>query len=135
MNTYIALIIVGTVLLIVSFAFTKDSIYLIRHGEKTISTITRVEEVANSKNHSSYYILSFTTINGKEKEFECHFPAALPTTYLGGEVPIVYDPHNPSDIKILTYFGAFAPAIIIGAFAAGFLFIGIGYFAAQIVLK
>jgi hypothetical protein len=135
MSPYAIFILIGTILVILSYAFTKDTIYLIRHGEKTTATITRIEEVDFDDTPSYSRILSFTTIDGKNKEYKCNYESILPTTSVGGEVPVVYDPHNPSEMKVLTYLGAFAPAIIMGTIAAGFLFLGIGYFVAQTILR
>jgi hypothetical protein len=135
MSPYAIFILIGTILAILSYAFIKDTIYLIRHGEKTTATITRIEEVDSSDGPSYYRVLSFTTIDGKNIEYTCHYESSLPTTSLGGEVPIVYDPHNPSEVKVLTYLGAFTPPIVMGTIAAGLLFLGIGYFVAQTVLR
>lgn len=135
MSTYGIFILIGTILVILSCAFSKDSIHLIRHGEKTIATISRIEQVDTYEGPSYHRFLSFTTIDGKSKEYACHSEFAMPTTSLGGEIPIVYNPHNPSEYKVFTYFGVFTPAIVMGTIAVALLFVGVGYYVAQIVLR
>ena len=80
-------------------------------------------------------IFHFTTNKGQEVNYRYGISSSPPGWKVGDHEKVLYDPYNPEDAKVITYFGLFAPTIILLAIAMPLLIIGGGYYVAMPYLR
>lgn len=125
----------GIILLVVSLAIFRGSLAFIKNSNKTIGTVAKLERIDDGETITYKPIFKFKTHTNQECVYR-HISSSSPANwYVGEEATIVYDPVNPSNARLLTYFGAFSWTIILMAIAMPLIVIGGGYYAAQPFLK
>lgn len=126
---------VGIILVVLSFYFLKQSLHFIKSSEKASGTVIGLERVPGSDGDTYKAIFKFRTYNNKEviyREKSSSSPAAWS---VGEDARFAYQRDDPSNAKLLTYFGSFGWTVILLAIAMPLLVIGGGYFIAQPILK
>ncbi len=132
---YSITLVVGIILIVFAIILLNRSLSFLRNSERTIATVIELER-NNAFDGDTYNpIFKFKTSLGKEVIYK-HFVSSSPATwYIGETATVVYDPGDPSDAKLLTYFGAFSWTIVLMAIAMPLIVIGGGYFLSQSFLK
>jgi hypothetical protein len=133
---YSILLASGVILLAISLFKFGESLAFIRKSERAIGTVIELEEREDGEGNRSYKpIFKFKT--SANQEITCLSPVSSspPAWKIGEEAIIAYNPANPSQAKVLTYFGAFLWTIVFMAIAMPLIVVGGGYFVAQILLK
>ena len=131
---YTITLLIGIGLLIASLLVIKDRLSFIRNNEKTTGTVIRIDKEKDSDGDSYRPVFSFKTRSNEEIIFKRPYLSNPPSWEVGEETTIVYDPANPTNAKLYTYFGVFGLATILMAVAMPFIIIGGGYHLANMVL-
>jgi hypothetical protein len=127
-------LLIGIGLLIASILVIRHRLAFIHSNEKTIGTVIRIDKVKDSDGDTYIPVFSFKTRSNEEVVFNCPYSSNPPSWEVGEEATIVYDPGNPSNAKLYTYFGVFGLASILLAAAMAFIVIGGGYQIANRIL-
>lgn len=120
-------IIVGVVLLAFSLILFRSTFLLLRSGSRAVATVIALEKVSDSDGDSYTPLFRFHTVSNEEVTYRPSFSSNPPGWSVGEETMIAYDPADPTEAKLLTYWGTFAGPIILLATALPFLVIGLGY--------
>ena len=132
---YNILLAVGCILLIISLYVLKGSISFFKKSEKTIGKVIEVERISGNDGATYKPVFKFKTSLNKEVIFRYPFSSSPSSFNLDEEATIAYDPNNPDNAKVLTYFGSFGLAVILLAIAMPLIVIGGGYHLSQYFFK
>jgi len=128
-------LLLGIGLLITSIIIIRNRLAFIRQGEKTIATVITVKKEKDSDGGSTYRpVFRFKTSSGQEMTFESPYTSSPAAYEVGEDATLTYDPSDPSNVKIYSYFGVFGLAAILMALAMALIVIGGGYHLANMVL-
>lgn len=128
--------IIGIVFLSFSVSYIRKAISFVNKSEKAVGVVTSV--VKESDNDGGYtYRPIFTFQTGRNQEVTYrHTVTSSPASWKEGEeATIIYNPDNPKEARLYTYFGVFGTAVVLMAIAMPFLVIGGGYFLSGFVLR
>jgi hypothetical protein len=127
-NMFVALLILGSVLFIISIVAFKFSIDLIKKGAKTSATVLELKGDPTGASNNLTPIFLFSTKEGEQITFPGFGATSPPAFKVGEVVKIIYDVKKPTNAKVLSYFGLFGLPIVLLAVALPMIVIGGGYF-------
>ena len=126
---------VGVALLIISLLTLKKSLAFLRNSNRAIGTVIELERISDSDGTTYKPVFKFNAATGPEVIYKQSSSSNPPGWDVGEEATIAYDPNNPNEARLLTYFGTFSWAIVLMALAMPMLVVGGGYYLAQQFLK
>ncbi len=126
---------IGLILLAISVFKLRESLTFLRTTERAVGTVIELVKINGSDGDSFMPIFKFKTSLNQEVVYSQNSSSNPPDWRIGEEVIIAYDPKNPTDARLLTYFGIFSWTIILMAVAMPLIVIGGGYHLSQVVLK
>ncbi len=126
---------VGILLLVISLIFLRTTLAFLKNSERATAVVTKLETIEDSEGTTYKPVFTFRTAAGAEYLCRPNFSSSPASWAVGEETVIVYNPQDPTDAKLLTYFGTFSWTIILMAVAMPFIVIGAGYQVAQQFLK
>jgi hypothetical protein len=128
-------LITGIVLLLMSVFSIKERLDFLKKSEKVTGTVIDVEETDN-EGITYKPIFQYTTGNHQTYTYRHFGSSSNPLRWnIGDEAIITYDPYNPSNGMLLTYWGVFNYSVILMAIAVALIVIGGGYYLAGLVLR
>ena len=122
---------VGIGLIGASFYVFSSKMALLKHGEVTTATVVEVKRITDSDGYSYRPVYRYVT---RANEVLTHEPnySSNPSNWEVGEViQAVYDPNDPAEVTILTYFGTFGVSAILLAVGVAAIIMGGGYYLAS----
>lgn len=126
---------IGIALLLFSLFILNNTLSFIKKSERAAATVISLEEVKDSDGITFKPVFKFFTYDKKEIQF-CHFASSSPPVWSVGErAGVCYDVNDPTNAKLLTYFGAFGWTIILMALAMPMLVVGGGYYLSRFILN
>lgn len=131
-NLFLAL---GIILLVISLVVLKKTFAFLKSSERATATVIELEKIEDSEGTTYKPVFQFHTRANEEYLFRPNFSSSPAGWSIGEETTIAYNPKDPTDAKLLTYFGTFTWSIILMAIAMAFMVMGIGYYIAQPYLK
>ncbi|MEU4509147.1 DUF3592 domain-containing protein [Nonomuraea wenchangensis] len=123
---------VGLVLLGVTIALTASTASFLASAQRTEGTVTGLTPRTTTSRDSDGYTRRSTTwyptveftVDGRRYSFQSS-TGHNPPAYTEGEgVPVAYDPDDPSDARISTFWSAFLAPVITGGLGVVFASIG-----------
>ena len=126
---------VGIILLIISLRTLQQSLSFLRKSNRATGTVIEMERISDSDGSTYKPIFKFKAATGQEVIFKSSSSSNPPSWKVGEEATIAYDPNDPGEARLLTYFGAFSWTIVLMALAMPMLVIGGGFYLAQQFLK
>ncbi|WP_158618011.1 DUF3592 domain-containing protein [Chitinophaga lutea] len=132
---YNTALIAGILLLVASCFTLNHSLTLLRSGEKAVGTVIMLEKSTDTDNESVTPIFRFTTRSNEEYTFGHIVSTDPPAWDIGEKGTIIYDPANPSQAKLLTYFSVFSETIFCVAFALPLIVFGGGSYIARYIFR
>jgi hypothetical protein len=126
---------IGIILLVISFFTLKKSLSFLNTSERVIGTVIKLEKHEDSEGETFSPVFKFTTSLNQEFIYQYHSSCNPPCWSVGEKATIVYKPSNPSDAKLLTYFGVFNWTIVLMAIAMPLIVVGTGYHLSCYFLK
>lgn len=122
---------VGTVFLIVGIAVGASTMSFLDSAERTDGTVIELTERTSTDSDGSsstawYPTIEFTTPYGETISFVGSTGSNPPAHDVGDEVPVAYDPDNPSDAKLSAFLSLYLLPLIFGGIGVVFTPIGIG---------
>lgn len=101
---------------------------LLAIGVKTKSTVTDLLESQDDDGDTLYKaVFQFTTREGNVISFKSNVNARPATHKIGETVPVIYNPSNFDDVRIVGFWGLYRTTIVLLCIGAPFLIIGGGY--------
>ncbi len=128
---YSILLTTGIIFLILSFIVFRNSLSLIKNGYKATAIVIDLQNILSNNTSDLTPIFKFTTTTGQEIIFKGFGASSPPAFNIGEKVNIIYNPDNPNEAKVLTYFGVFGLTIILTALSIPMIVISAGYFLTQ----
>jgi len=129
-------LIIGIGLFITSIFLIRQRLAFIRDSEKTMGTVILLKKEKDSDGGTTYRpVFRFKTKTNQEIVFDHSVTSSPPSWSVGDDATIVYDPDNPDNARLYSYFGVFGVAAILMAVAMPLIVIGGGYHLANIVLS
>jgi hypothetical protein len=122
---------VGIILLVISLFKLTESISFLKKGEKANAVVFELEKISGSDGPVYKPIFRFKDYSGQEYIYRHNLSASTPTWKIGDRARVIYDPLNPGEARLLTYFGSFSATIILLALALPLITIGAGYYLAM----
>lgn len=129
--------IVHTIILAVGLAglyfayvqFQKVSRFL-STGRLTTATVIALLKEEDEDDGGTLYRpqFEFTDQQNKKVQFQSSTRSSTSWWKVGEVTPVVHDPQNPSEVRIIAYWSLYRYVILLAMFAAPFLVIGLGYF-------
>lgn len=132
---YNILLTTGCILFAISVYVMKGSISFLKNSEKAVGKVIQVETIEGSDGPTYKPIFKFKTALNKEVIFRYPFSSSPSSFRVDEEATIAYDSNNPTNAKILTFFGSFGLAVVLMAIAMPFIVIGGGYHLCQYFFK
>lgn len=117
----------GVALLVVAFFCGKRSLLFLNTSERATGTVIRLNEIKHSDGSGFAPVYAYTTRAGEAFTYEPSVSVKPPIWEVGETATIAYDPFNPRNASLVTYFGIFDWSIIFAAAAMPFIVIGGGY--------
>ncbi len=132
---YNTALIAGIMLLIVACFTLNHSLTFLRSGEKAVGTVIRFEKSTDTENKSVTPIFQFTARDNRQYTFR-HFISTNPPAWdIGEKSTIIYNPADPTQAKLLTYFGVFNWTIECVAFGLPLIVFGGGKHIARYIFN
>lgn len=134
MLLYITFIIIGILLFISSIRRLQNKINFVRHAERAIGKVVRVEEV--NDNDGVYYrpVFELTTRNSTIIEYRHSTSSSSEKAWsIGDTKTFIYDPAHPDQARFLSY-QIFQFTVLLLGISISLLVIGSGYFLSRYFL-
>ncbi|RYZ37044.1 MAG: DUF3592 domain-containing protein [Sphingobacteriales bacterium] len=125
----------GGLLLVISLFLLNRSISFIRNSEKAVATVIEMETIHDSDGNTYKPIFQYKTSTGQEFIYRKSASSSPASWQTGEQTTIAYNPNDPGEARILTYFGSFGWSIVLMAIAMPFVVIGGGYFLTRTFLN
>lgn len=125
---------VGVVFLIVGVAIGADTVSFLASAERTEGVVVELTERTSTSRDTDghtrtsttwYPTVEFSTGAGETVTFESSVGSDPPTHDVGEEVPVAYDPANPSDAKVATGLSLYLLPLIFGGLGVVLSAVGI----------
>lgn len=124
----------GVILLIMGIFSLRDTLLFLKKSEKTTATVTSLRMI-ESDGEAYLPLFTYRAKDNVEYTYGLSEGSNPPAWSIGDTETIIYDPAEPSNARLYTYFRVFAWAIVFISIALPLLVIGGGYFIAQQFLK
>lgn len=119
---------VGVVMLGVGVTWAVSTAAFQASAERTDGTVVALTEHTSTNNlgrrSTSWYPTVAYTVDGRQYEFESSVGSNPPTYAEGDTVPVAYDPADPSDAQIATFWSAYLGPMIFGGLGIVFTPLG-----------
>lgn len=125
---YFTLLVLGLVLLFYAVSQLRKTNDLLTIGVKTEATIIDLIEVKNKNGKSFKPILEFNDFNNETFQFDSRISSKSYKNHRGLKWDVVYNPEDPSQVKVASFWGLYTSTIIPMIFAFPLIIIGGGYF-------
>ena len=114
------------ILFLIGTAFTLNSgMDMAKNGIKTTGVITDLDiSVSEDKSKTYFPIIEFTTQENQQIEFRSSMGSSSYRNSIGQSIDIIYNPANPQDAIIDSFFGVYGLSIFLGIFGGVFTLIG-----------
>ena len=133
---YNILLALGLILFGISIFILRRTFTFLRLSERAEATVIDLNQTKDSDGGYMYKpTFKFITKQKQEIEYRYSFSSNTTSWEIGDKTTVAYDPHSPTDAKILTYFGTFNATIILLAIAIPLIIVGAGYYLTQPYLK
>jgi hypothetical protein len=134
-SIYLITLTVGIIVFIISVFLFRQTLYIMNKGTRTKATVIDIEKIADSDETTYTPVFKFKTTTHQEIVFKYHLSGTHALFDIGEEVFVVYNPENPGQAKVLTYFGSFMWTIVLMAISMPLIVVGGGYFFTKQYLK
>ena len=126
---------IGCIILAISIFTLKRSLSFLKTSERAVAKVIEVERVSGNDGDTWKPVFKFKTSLNKEIIYRYPVSSSPPSWKLDDEATVAYDPNDPNEVKILTYFGSFGLSVVLMAIAMPLIVIGGGYYVSQYFLK
>lgn len=132
---YNIILLAGLILFGISLYFLKKSLDFLKSGTRTTAVVVQLHEKSDSDGRTWAPVFEYKTHQNQKIRYNYPISSSPAAWTVGEEAAVVYDPNNPENAKVLTYFGTFGRAVIFMAIALPMLLIGGGYYLSLSYLK
>ncbi|TXK34683.1 DUF3592 domain-containing protein [Nonomuraea sp. C10] len=123
---------IGLVLLCVTIALAASTASFLASAQRTDGTVVELTARTSTTRNSDGYIRRSTTwfptveftVDGRQYSFQSSTGSNPPAYAEGESVPVAYDPDDPSDARISSFWSAFLAPLITGALGLVFTPVG-----------
>lgn len=131
---YYMIVLLGILLLLAAGYSFRNTIEFLNRGEKTMATVTDLRTIESDGEVYSP-IFTYQTVNGSTFTYELPEGTNPPAWEIGETEIVIYDPADPSNVRLYSYFRIFIWPLVFLSLALPLLVIGGGYFVAEQFLK
>jgi hypothetical protein len=120
---------VGAILLVIAgFLYFQEQNFLSKSEEAT-GKVTDFDLSTDSDSGNSFCpVIEFTTKSGQPVEYHGNVCSSPPGYKIGAAVDVVYDPQNPENVQMKSFWSEYLASFILGAVGLPFFLIGLGSF-------
>lgn len=129
------LLLVGLVLLGIAYWQFQRTMQLLNNGQRAKARVLELVATRSSDGTSYRPLFEFVTKANEVKQFEYDVSSSPPSWKVGEEADVIYNPNQPQQARLVSYWGLFIATIVLTAVAAPFIIIGGGYFLYVALLK
>lgn len=127
---YYIILALGLLFLIAAIISFRHTVKFLNHGNKATATV--IELRAYESDGEVYVpVFSFLTSENQLVTYELPEGSDPPAWKVGETETIIYDPSNPSNASLYSYFRLFIWTLVLLSIALPLIVVGAGYFIAQ----
>ena len=126
MNIYLIQFAIGCALICTAFwQYTKTE-SLLKRGKVALAEVIDLVTQSGSKGATYAPVFEYTDASQQIQRFKSEVASNPPAFQVGNKVPVVYDPADVSQVKVVSYWGLYRWAVIPLVIALPLLTISIG---------
>lgn len=126
---------IGIALVLISIFLCRESLSFLKKSERTVGRVTELQKIYDSDGNTYKAVFTFKTKENDEFTFRQNGSSNPSSFEVGEEVNIAYNPKNPWDARVLSYFGVFSWSIVLMAIGMAAIVVGGGYHLAMPLLR
>lgn len=125
---YVALLLAGILLLIISVNSLRAKIAFVKNSERVEGRVSELKE--NIQDDDTLYqpVFEFTSVRNKKFLYLHHESSAPSSWSVGDRMPLIYPPGKLEEARPMTYFGLFNWIILLMGLGMALTITGLGYF-------
>lgn len=131
---YYMILLLGFLLLFAAGYSFRNTLAFLNKGEKTVATVTDLRTI-ESEGEVYAPIFTYHTMDGQTFTYELPEGTNPSAWEIGETETVIYDPDDPSNVSLYSYFRIFIWPLVLLSLALPLLVIGGGYFVAEQFLK
>jgi len=117
----------GLVILFIAFLCLGNSTRFLNNGIRTTGKVVEIFVNEDSDGDTYSPVFEFTDLQQQVIRYKYYVSSSPASWDVGDEANLIYNPNNPEEVKICTYYGLYGIAVTLIAIAMPFLVIGGGY--------
>jgi hypothetical protein len=119
----------GIAALAVSLLLLKRSVSFVSRSEQAVGFVTKFDTITGGDAGTTYVpVFSLRTNDGRSMVYQHHSSSAPPAWDIGEKAMFLYDPEDPSSIRMYNYFGVLSWSIVLLTLAILLITYSGGYF-------
>ncbi len=125
-NSVFLLLVLGVLFVVGGIWSLNNSIDKINKGVPVSAEVISMETKHGRKNKIMYTpVVRFTTAKGDAISTQLDVSSSSPAYDIGQKVPVIYQPTEPTDVMLDTFFGKYGISLILAGMGAAAIFGGI----------
>ena len=124
---YLALLLIGLILIYFAFKFYGNTKNLVNDGIKTKAVVIDLIQISSDDGYTYKPVFEYMDRSNTKKTFQSDISSSPAPYKVGDKVNIIYS-KGGDDRKVLSFWGLYRWTIILLSIASPFLIIGGGYF-------
>lgn len=129
------MLLISAILMLVGAVFLYRTIAFVNSAVKTTGVVTKIRTESGENGNTYIPTISFKDEHGKQHIAEPGFELARFNYRIGGPIPILYDPKNPTTFRIDSFTGTWLATVLINAATAISVFLLFGMWSAMRTLE
>jgi len=127
---YYIILALGLVFLVAAIFSFRHTVEFLKNGNKATATVIDLR-MYESEGEVYAPVFTFLTSDNQLVTYELPEGSDPPAWEIGETETIIYDPSNPSNASLYSYFRLFIRTLVLVSIALPLLVIGAGYFIAE----
>ncbi len=128
---YAFFLLLGCVLAYFSYQQYQKTQQLLVDGIRTVGIVKHMVITQDDDGAMYSPVFEFTDRANQDHEFKSNIRSRPPAYEVGERVKLVYERKNPSNVKVVSFWGLYAASIILAMVAAPLLILGFSYLVYQ----
>jgi len=128
---YAFFLFLGCTLAYLSYQQYQKTQSLLHHGIRTVGIVKRMVVTQDDDGAMYSPVFEFTDRAKRDHEFKSNVRSRPPSYKVGQKVKLVYDKKDPSNVKIVSFWGLYAACVILAMVSAPLLILGFSYLVYQ----
>lgn len=115
--------------MVIAFVILNRSLGFVRQSERAVGVVTKMDTITGGDAGTTYApVFMLIAQNGQQIIYSYPASSSPPSWHVGEKAMFLYDPKEPSSVRMYTYFGVFNWSIVLMGCAVFLTTFGGGYF-------